>query len=81
MVERAVNTHERTLITKNGRPAAVLIAVEDWESILETLDVLSDPEAMSAIRQAETEDPSVRVTLDEAKALLTARKSSAAKTR
>jgi antitoxin YefM len=46
-------THERVVITKNGKPAAVLIAVEDLESLEETLDVLSDEEAMQAIREAQ----------------------------
>jgi antitoxin YefM len=50
-------THERVVITKNGKPAAVLIAVDDLESLEETLDVLADEEAMQAIRaeQAGTE--------------------------
>lgn len=30
-------THERTIVTKNGRPAVVIIAVEDLESLEETL--------------------------------------------
>jgi antitoxin YefM len=47
-------THERVVITKNGKPAAVLIAVEDLESLEETLDVLSDDEAMQAIRESES---------------------------
>jgi antitoxin YefM len=46
-------THERVVITKNGKPAAVLIAVEDLESLEETLDVLSDEEAMQAVREAQ----------------------------
>jgi antitoxin YefM len=46
-------THERVVITKNGKPAAVLIAVEDLESLEETLDVLADEEAMQAIREAQ----------------------------
>lgn len=46
------STHERVVITKNGLPAAVLIAFEDLESLEETLEVLSDPEALSAVREA-----------------------------
>lgn len=36
-VEDVVKTHERVTITKNGRPAAVLISAEDLESLEETL--------------------------------------------
>lgn len=50
LVDSAVATHERINITRNGRPAAVLLSAEDFESLLETLDVLSDPEAMADIR-------------------------------
>lgn len=50
LVDSAVDTHERINITRNGRPAAVLLSVEDYDSLIETLDVLSDPEAMAAIK-------------------------------
>jgi antitoxin YefM len=53
VVQDAVTTHLRTQITKNGRPAVVLIAVEDLESLEETIAVLSDPRAMAAVREAE----------------------------
>ena len=37
LVDDAVMTHERVTITRHGRPAAVLISVEDLESMEETL--------------------------------------------
>jgi prevent-host-death family protein len=55
-VATVAGTWERVVITKNGRPAAVLMAVEDLETLVETLEVLSDPDAMSAIRAAEQPD-------------------------
>lgn len=36
-------------------PVAVIIAVEDYESLMETLEILSDPRAGAEIRQAEEE--------------------------
>ncbi len=45
-------THERVVITKNGRPAAVLISYSDLESLEETLDILADPAALSEIRES-----------------------------
>lgn len=36
-VEDVMRTHERVTITKNGRPAAVLISAEDLEALEETL--------------------------------------------
>jgi len=53
LITAVQGTWERVLITKNGRPAAVLIAPEDLESLIETLEILSDPDAMAAIREAE----------------------------
>lgn len=47
--------HDRVVLTRNGRPAAVLISPEDLESLEETLEILSDPEAVRAIRSAEAE--------------------------
>lgn len=43
MVERAERTHEMVTITRHGRPAAVLMAAEDLESLHETLFWLSQP--------------------------------------
>jgi PHD/YefM family antitoxin component YafN of YafNO toxin-antitoxin module len=40
------------VITKHGRPAAVVLSVEDLESLEETLDVMSNSEFVSDIRQA-----------------------------
>jgi prevent-host-death family protein len=45
-------THERVVITKNGRPAAVLISVEDLESLEETLEILADPGVAQAIKES-----------------------------
>lgn len=56
LVESAIDTHERINITRNGRPAAVLLSAEDYDSLIETLDVLGDPDAMADIR-AYLDDP------------------------
>lgn len=37
MVDQAERTHEIVTITRHGRPAAVLMAVEDLESLQETI--------------------------------------------
>jgi hypothetical protein len=48
-------TAYRPAVTRNGSPVAVILAVEDYESLMETLGVLSDPEAVAEIRQAESQ--------------------------
>ena len=54
-VDRAEREHERFVVTRNGRPAAVLISYDDLAALEETLDILSDPEALPSIREAEAE--------------------------
>ena len=39
-------------ITKNGVPAAVLLSVEKFEGLLETIDILSDEQAMTSLRRS-----------------------------
>ncbi len=51
LVSAVSGTWERLTITKNGKPVAVLMAVEDLESLTETVEILSDPEAMAAIAE------------------------------
>lgn len=43
LVEQAERTHDIVTITRHGRPAAVLMAADDLESLHETLFWLSQP--------------------------------------
>lgn len=52
-VERAQKHHERVVITKNGETAAVMLSADDLASLEETVAVLSDPEAMKELAEAE----------------------------
>lgn len=53
IVDRVALHHERVTVTRNGRPVAVLISPADLSALEETLDVLSDPQAMADIREAD----------------------------
>jgi prevent-host-death family protein len=55
IVDGIEQKHDRVLLTRNGRPAAVMMSPDDLEALEETLDILSNPAAMKAIRKAETE--------------------------
>ena len=55
VVDRLEREHGRVVITKHGRPAAVMLSLEDLESLEETLAILSDPELMAALREADAE--------------------------
>lgn len=43
---------DRFVITKRGRPVALMMSIDDYESLLETLDVLSNKGLMKRIKQA-----------------------------
>jgi antitoxin YefM len=55
IVDGVEERHDRVVLTRNGRPAAVIISPDELESLEETLEILSDPKAMRAIRKAEAE--------------------------
>lgn len=55
LVEQAETTHERIEVTKNGRRAAVILSADDYDTIMETLDILSDADLVTAIALGETE--------------------------
>ena len=54
--------HEHVVITRNGRPAAVLVPAEEQEAIEETLEILQDEELLSALRQSEGDVAAGRLT-------------------
>ncbi len=51
LVEAVYSTDEEIVITKNGRPAAVLVSPEEFESWKETIEIASSPDLMEEIRQ------------------------------
>jgi prevent-host-death family protein len=53
VIHEVAVTHERVTVTKNGSPVAVIFAIDDFESLLETLAILSDRPAVADIREAE----------------------------
>jgi antitoxin YefM len=50
VVDRLEREHGRVVITKHGRPAAVVLSLEDLESLETTLDVLGNRKMMEEIR-------------------------------
>lgn len=53
LVEKADKQLQEFVITVNGVPAAALISAAEYESWKETLDILSDPGLMKAIKKGE----------------------------
>lgn len=51
LVEAVSTTDEEVVITKNGRPAAVLISPDEYEGMKETIAIRSDSEMMEEIKK------------------------------
>lgn len=49
-------TQDIVTITKGGVPAGVLISAEEYESLIETLEILGDPALMASLQQAAKEE-------------------------
>ena len=55
IVDQVEAAHDRVILTRNGRPAAVILSPDDLEALEETLDLLSRPGALEEIRKARDE--------------------------
>lgn len=55
IVEDVTSTGSEFVISRHGRPAAVVIGYEEYEALLETLNILSDADTMSALAEAEAD--------------------------
>jgi antitoxin YefM len=68
LLDEVLARHEHVVITRNGRPAGVLLSPDEWESVQETLEVLADAELMEALRESEDDVRAGRLeSLDEVK--------------
>jgi prevent-host-death family protein len=51
LVARMRRFMERVIITRNGKPAAVMLGIEEYESWVETLELMASPEAIRGVRE------------------------------
>ena len=55
IVDRVEHEHDRVVLTRNGRAAAVIMSPEDLEALEDTLELLSDPKALKELAKARAE--------------------------
>ena len=55
IVSEAQETHERFDITKNGERAAVLLSADEYDSLIETLEIMADPQLVAALARSRQE--------------------------
>lgn len=53
LVKDVEEKYDRFTITKKGVDKAVLLSVEEFEGMIETIDILSSAEELAGIRQAD----------------------------
>lgn len=62
LVEMASKMFARFTITRKGKPEAVLMGKEEYDSLVETLEMMSNPKTMASIRRAMKDIEAGRVT-------------------
>lgn len=55
LVETVDTTHEAVTITRHGRPAVVMLSVDDLESLQTTLALLQDPQHADEVAEADAD--------------------------
>ena len=53
VIDRVQREHDRVIVTRNGKAAAIILSPDDLGQLEETLAVLSDPEALADIREGD----------------------------
>ncbi len=61
VIERIDKKLDRYVITRRGEPVAVMMSVDDYESLIETLDIVNDPVTMKRLKRAENDAKKGRV--------------------
>jgi len=76
IARNVADTGENTILTKRGKPYVVLMSAIEYESIMETLELLSDEEALKDIQESEKDIEAGRwTTLEELENALSSRNS------
>ncbi|WMT91352.1 type II toxin-antitoxin system prevent-host-death family antitoxin [Pelagibacterium sp. H642] len=52
VMDRAINDHEEVVVTRRKGEAVVVVSLEDWSAINETLYLLSTPANAQALRES-----------------------------
>jgi prevent-host-death family protein len=74
IADEVAATHDRVIVTRNGRPHVMVIAIDDFESLQMTRELLAEPGAVQDVLTADREIASGDFhTLDEMRSLLEAR--------
>ncbi|HWC13870.1 MAG TPA: type II toxin-antitoxin system Phd/YefM family antitoxin [Actinomycetota bacterium] len=62
LLDDVEDRQEHVLITRNGRPSAVMLSADEYESLEETLEILQDKDLIEALRKSEDDVRAGRLT-------------------
>jgi prevent-host-death family protein len=51
LLDEVADRREHVTVTRHGRPAAVLVPIDEYEALEETAEILSDEGTLAAIRR------------------------------
>ena len=49
LLSDVADRRDHVLVTRNGKPAAALVPIDEYDALEETAEILSDPETLAAI--------------------------------
>jgi prevent-host-death family protein len=55
IIDDVVSTGNQYTVTRHGRPVAVIVSADEYDSLIETMNILSDRDAMAAIAEGESD--------------------------
>jgi antitoxin YefM len=66
LISDVADRRDHVLVTRNGKPAAALVPIDEYEALEETAEILSDSAALAAVQAGLTDlAAGESVTLDE----------------
>jgi prevent-host-death family protein len=77
LLSDVADRRDHVVVTRNGRPAAALVPIDEYQALEETAEILSDPDALSALEAGLAEiQRGETVSLDELREELATRRPS-----
>lgn len=64
VLDKIETTGEEFIVTRHGRSVAVILSIDEYESLIESLNILSDDDTVEALVEAESDLAEGRVSVD-----------------
>ena len=55
ILDRVLKHFDRCVVTRHGKPEAIILAEEDYENLMETLDIFSDQKLIKELKKGQDE--------------------------